>query len=60
MQGIELEAVQVEFDGTPRVGGDALMEVVGELVWRQVVDLPIKVLTHRTNGSGVGVDGFGL
>ena len=40
--------------------GNKIVEVVGQLRWRQVVDLVVEVVPHAPNGSGVGVDGLGL
>ncbi len=39
---VELEAVQVELDGTPGVRGEQLGEEVGQLRFAQIVDLVVK------------------
>ena len=60
MQGVELEAIQIEFDGAPGVRGDQIAEVVGQLGRRQVVYVVLEVGAHAPDGTAVGVDGFGL
>ena len=60
MHGEALQAVQVEFDGAPGVRRNQVTEVVGELGLRQGVDVVGKVVTDAPNGTGVGVNGFGL
>ncbi|OLP08550.1 hypothetical protein BLL52_0157 [Rhodoferax antarcticus ANT.BR] len=60
MNGEELQATQVEFDGAPGVRLDQVAEVVDELGLRQGVDVVGKVGTEVANGARVGVNGFGL
>ena len=60
MQGVELEPIQIELDGAPGVRGDQVTEIVGQLVWRQVVNFVVEVLAHAPNATRVGVDGLGL
>ena len=60
MGGIELQAVEVEFDRAPRVRPDQVAEVLGELRLREFIDLPVKILAQAPDGAGVGVDGLGL
>ncbi len=60
MRVVELQAVQVELDGGPRVRGNEISEVVGELRCGQFVDPMVKVVAHAANGAGVRLDGLGL
>ena len=60
MGGVELQAIEVEFDGAPGVRANQVAEVVGELLLGQGVDVLGKVATDAPNGAGVGVDGFRL
>jgi hypothetical protein len=60
MQGVELETLQIDLDGTPGVRGNQIVEVVGQLRWRQVVDLVIEVVPHAPDSAGISIDGLGL
>ena len=60
MQGVELEAVEIELDGAPRVGADQVAEIVGELYRREIVQAVIEILPHAPNGATIGIDGLGL
>ena len=44
----------VELDGAPGVRGDALVEIVGQLIRTQGVDLPIEMFAHGADGSETG------
>lgn len=60
MNGIELEAVEIELDRAPGVRGDQVGEVVGQLGFGQVVDAMREIRTHATYRAGIGIDGLGL
>ena len=60
VDGVELEAVQIELDCAPGVAGDEVAEVVGQLGFGQVVDAVREILTHAPDGAGIGIDGLGL
>lgn len=57
---VETQTVQVQLDRAPGVGGEALAEIVRELLRRQVVDLVIETFTCLPNGAQIGVDGLRL
>ena len=40
--------------------GDKITEVIGQLRWRQVVDLVVKVVAHAPDGAGISIDCLGL
>jgi len=42
------------------VGGQQRGEVVGELLFAQMIDLLVESLTDAANGTGIGVDRLGL
>ena len=44
----------VELDSASGVGGDALVQVVGQLIRAQGVDLPIAMFAHDADGSQTG------
>ncbi len=56
----ELEAIQVEFDGTPGVGAEQVGEVGEQLRLGQVMELMVKIVTDSADGACIGLDGFGL
>ena len=60
MQGVELQTVEVEFDGAPGVRGYEVAEVVGELRFRQGINVMGEVVTDAPDGAGFRLDGFGL
>jgi len=60
MQGVELEAIQIELDRAPGMRGNQVAEVVGQLRWRQVVNSVVKVVTHAPDGARISIDGLGL
>lgn len=60
MDGVELEAVEVEFDGAPRVRTDQVAEILGELRFGEIVDLLGEIPAQAPDGAGVSVDGLGL
>ena len=60
MQGVELEAVEIELEGAPSVGAQQVAEIVGELLWRKLVQGVPKILAHAANGAAIGIDGLGL
>ena len=60
MQGVEFQAVQIEFDGAPGVRANQVAKVVGELGFGQGVDVVGKVVTDAPNGAGFRLNGFGL
>lgn len=57
---VELQAIQVEFDGGPGVRADEVGEVVGELRFGEGVDLVIEVRANAPDGPRIGVNGLGL
>ena len=46
--------------GAPKMRGDQLAEVIGQLGGREVIDLEVKVRAHAPDDVGVGVNGLGL
>ena len=60
MQGVELQAVQIEFDGAPGVRANQVAEIVGELGFRQGINVMGEVVTDAPDGAGFRLDGFGL
>lgn len=60
VRGVELEPVEIEFDGAPGVGSDQVAEVLGQLRFGERVDLTGEVAPQTPDGAGVGVDGLGL
>ena len=60
MRVVELQPVQIELDRAPRVRGQQLGEVVGQLLLGQGLDLVIEALADAPDGTRVGVDGLGL
>ena len=57
---VELQAVKIELDGAPGVSAKRIGEVVGQLLFGQIVDLMIEIRADAANGPGVGLDGLGL
>ena len=57
---VELQTVQVEFDGGPGVGADEVGEVVGKLGFGDGVNPVIEVGADPAHGARVGIDGLGL
>ncbi len=53
MQGIELQAIEVKFDGAPGVRANQVAEIVGELAFGQGVDVVGKVAKSRLGIEGV-------
>jgi len=51
---VELQPVQIELDGAPGVSIKQIGEVVGQLLFSQVVDLFIKIGADVADGAGVG------
>jgi hypothetical protein len=47
VRGVELEPVEIEFDGAPGVGSDQVAEVLGQLRFGERVDLTGKVAPRR-------------
>ena len=60
MRVVELQPVQIELDRAPRVRGQQLGEVVGQLLLGQGLDLVIEALADAPDGTRVGVDSLGL
>ena len=54
----ELQAVAVNFYGTPGVGLDKIGEVGGQLLGAEVVGATLEVLRDTADGTGIGIDGF--
>jgi hypothetical protein len=56
----ELQAVQIELDGAPGVGGQKVGEVVGQLRLGEGVDLIVEVLASPADGAGVRLNDLRL
>jgi len=60
VQGVELQAVHVMFDGAPGVGGEQLAEVVGGKLARELVVPVAEILAHASDGACRGINRLGL
>jgi len=60
VSGVELQAVEIEFDGAPRMCADQVAEILGELRLGEIVDLMAKISTQPPDGAGVGLNGLRL
>jgi len=56
----ELEAVEVEFDRAPRMAIQEIVEIVQELIGRQVFDTALEIVADAPDRPCVGFNGFGL
>jgi len=46
----EFESIQIELYSAPGMGTEQLDEIIGELLFRKVVDLMAKTIADSTNG----------
>ena len=58
--GVELQAVEIEFDRAPGVGLDQVAEIVGQLSFAKIVDPMRKIPAQTTDGPRIGFDGLRL
>jgi hypothetical protein len=56
----ELQAVQIELDGTPGMGSQKSGARVGQLRLGERIDSVVEVVAGPADGAGVGVDDFRL
>jgi hypothetical protein len=57
---IELEAVQIEFDAAPGVRRQQIGEIIGQLLFAQIVNPIIEIRADAANGTGVSLYRLGL
>lgn len=60
VQGKKIEAVKIDFDGAPRMGGHQVAEILGQLCGRELFILKIKAVPHAPNCTGISVNSMGL
>ena len=58
--GVELQAVEIEFDRGPRMRADQVAEIFSELRLGEIVDLLAEIFAQAPDGASIGVNGLGL
>ena len=56
---IELEAIQVEFNGTPGVRFQQISKIINQLLPGEIIDFMIKIVANAADGTRVGLNGLG-
>ena len=56
----ELQAVEIELHGTPRMRFQEIGEILGELGFGEILDTVVEVGADAPDGAGIGLDGLGL
>jgi hypothetical protein len=57
---VELEPVEIELDRAPGVGREQIGKIIGQLLFGQVIDVVLEIITDAANCATIGFDGFGL
>ena len=57
---VKYEAIEIELDGAPGVRTEQIDEVVGQLLFGQLIELIIEILTDAADGAGIGLYRLGL
>jgi hypothetical protein len=57
---VELEPVKIEFDHASGVCREQIGKIFGQLLFGQVIDVVLEIITDAANCATIGFDGFGL
>jgi hypothetical protein len=57
---VELEPVEIELDRAPRVGREQIRKIIGQLLFGQVINVVLKIITDASDGTGISLNGFRL